>query len=185
MNTTILDTLGRSWTIMTKVAVVGFRWRVYVHFSDCKPDGLELLYPGGVAHGWTDDDPHDDAPLVLLRAIMATKGASEAGREPAPDDLRETLSNLGAPACSVLRTLLVLTQAADHLESALGWDGHGWETVHRAVRAGAAYLAGRIPGDEDFVCGPPTADVLAIRGKPFGLTSSGEPQPPPPETSPG
>ena len=80
MTVTVQDTFGRSWTIATERAVVGFKWHIYCHFQgqDVSPGALELMHPGGVAHGWTDDDHDERSVRTLLVAIMSTKGALEA-----------------------------------------------------------------------------------------------------------
>jgi hypothetical protein len=78
MTLTITDTLGRCWTITTEATVVGFRYRIYCHRQgpDISAGALELMHPGGVAHGWTDDDHGDDRlRALLLVAFMTLKGA--------------------------------------------------------------------------------------------------------------
>jgi hypothetical protein len=70
---TLTDDLGRKWTITIARAVVGFRYTVYIHNSEINVLALEHLTPGGVAHGWTDDDP--ETARDLLVAIMGVKGA--------------------------------------------------------------------------------------------------------------
>jgi hypothetical protein len=76
---TITDTLGRCWTIATEQTVVGFKWAIYCHrlpTDYATASALELMHPGGVAHGWTDDDYHDDRKqALLLVAFMTLKGA--------------------------------------------------------------------------------------------------------------
>jgi hypothetical protein len=74
----ITDTLGRCWTIATTRTAVGFLWRIYCHRmpADTSADSLELMHPGGVAHGWTDDDHDDESIRRLLEAIMGTKDAT-------------------------------------------------------------------------------------------------------------
>jgi hypothetical protein len=61
------------WTIVSKSAVIGFRWTIYSYCVD-KPilDGgtLELMYPGGVANGWVDSDHNSNLVERLLEATM-------------------------------------------------------------------------------------------------------------------
>jgi hypothetical protein len=90
--------------------------------------------------------------------------ASDWENEPTNGDgVLGQIRAIGDPEFPLDRVLLVLAQAADHLENGLGWDGHGWETVRAAVRCAAAYLHDRMPTEADMGCGPPTPEVEAIR----------------------
>lgn len=71
---TLVDRIGRNWTMTADVAVVGFRWRIYCYRGAVDPQHLEALHPGGVSHGWTESDPSDAE--AWLRAVMMAMGAT-------------------------------------------------------------------------------------------------------------
>jgi hypothetical protein len=75
------------------------------------------------------------------------------------------LRAIGAPEFPVDWALRICAQAADHLEHALDWDGHGWETVRAGVRVAAAYLDDRMPNEADLGCGPATSSVEKLRSR--------------------
>jgi hypothetical protein len=87
---------------------------------------------------------------------------------PARRTILDEMRELGDPEHPLERVLLVCAQAADHLEHAMDWDGHGWETVRVAVRAAAAYLEGRMPTAEELGTGPGSPALEAIRSGVFG-----------------
>jgi hypothetical protein len=64
------------------------------------------------------------------------------------------------PLSAVLQTLV---RAGDILLDELDHDGHGWELIRGAVRAGAGYLAGQEPSTSGHDCGPPTPALLELR----------------------
>ena len=74
---TEVDSLDRLWTIVAMPAVVGFRYTVYLYGERYHTGALELLFPGGVANGWSKMDPHD-GPGPLMRAIALAMGTDLA-----------------------------------------------------------------------------------------------------------
>lgn len=86
---TEVDRIGRNWTIRAARAVKGFRYTVWIH-HEATHEGLDLLFPGGVAHGWTEHDHWDEPVRVVLRAVALSMG-TDLGSAQDPDLVRDRM----------------------------------------------------------------------------------------------